>query len=165
MEHRAALPVGTLQGIHCDRTADFSVRERRDCSVVSRPLRWYSCGLPQCKQEFSYPVELDEPDTSIEVGYSKDREKPLHIVFKHKEIELTLGTYKLFVFFYEQYRKMDKTRFSFEEISEGLTGDDSKMGRRAIGGLIYRLAGFLSKIHAPFTVRHNKEILYVCPQK
>ena len=116
------------------------------------------------KRELLYPVELDEPDTDIEVGYSKVRGKPLHIIYKDREVELTLATYKLFVYIYEQYRKTGKKEFAFEEISEGLTGNDCDMSSSAIGTLTYRLAGSLSKILSPFTVRHRREIFYICPQ-
>jgi hypothetical protein len=113
------------------------------------------------KREFVSSVAPDEPDTEIEVGYSKIRSKPLHIVFKDKEVKLTETIFRLFVYVYEPYRKAGQTEFEFAEISEALTGDDCKMTRRAIETSVYRLAECLSKILSPFTVTFHKEILFI----
>jgi len=113
------------------------------------------------KWELSCPAESDEPDTDIEVGYSKDRRKPLHIVYKDRETKLTETTFRLFVYVYEPYRKEGKTAFPFADISEGLTGDECKMSDRAIEASIYRLGVSLSKILSPFTVEFHKATLHV----
>ncbi|MDR0328796.1 MAG: hypothetical protein LBI05_10920 [Planctomycetaceae bacterium] len=113
------------------------------------------------KREFLGPVPSDEPDAEVEVGYSKDRKKPLHLVFKNREVKLTETVFRLFVYVYEPYRKAGQTEFEFAEISEALTGDDCKMSRRAIETSTYRLAGCLSNILAPFTVNFRKETLFI----
>ena len=113
------------------------------------------------KWEVPDPVEPDEPDTDIEVGYSKDRGKPLHIVYKNKEAELTKTLFRLFVCINEPYRKEGKTKFQFADISEGLTGDDCKMSDKAIERAVGRLGIALSQILAPFYLECLKGNLYV----
>ena len=102
-----------------------------------------------------------DPDTEIEVGYSKDRRKPLYLVYKDREVKLTETNFRLFVHIYDLYRMEGQTEFEFASLSEELTGDECKIGRRAIESSIRRIAIALSKILAPISLIYKREIVYV----
>ena len=48
------------------------------------------------KGEILRPVEPDEPDTEVEVGYSRNVFEPLTIVFQNRKVELTKSAFVLF---------------------------------------------------------------------
>jgi len=113
------------------------------------------------KREIVRPVAPDEPDTEIEVGYSRNAFEPLTVVYRKRKVELTKTLYILFRYINDLYRAEGKTAFDFAELSEVLTGDDCKMGKTALVSLIRRLAFFLSKIIAPISLTYSRETLYV----
>ena len=91
----------------------------------------FPVGAP-VKRDVLRPVEPNEPDTEIEVGYSKDLRKRLYIIFKDREVKLTNTLFRLFVHFSEPYYKEGQTEFTFADISGDLTGDEFKMKSSAI---------------------------------
>jgi hypothetical protein len=114
------------------------------------------------KREILRLVEPDEPDTEVEVGYSKNALEPLTIVFQDRKVELTILAYRLFRYVNDLYRLEGQTEFDFAELSEALTGDEFGMSRSALGTLIRRLDESLETIVPPFTLNTEKETLYVC---
>ena len=113
------------------------------------------------KRDVLRPVEPDEPDTKIEVGYSKNALEPLVIEFQGRKVKLTDSIYPLFRYINDLYRAEGKTEFEFSELSEVLTGDECDLSRSAIISLIRRLALFLEKIRSPLILTCKKEVLYV----
>ena len=112
-------------------------------------------------REILRQVEPDEPDTDIEVGYSRNALKPLTLVFRLKEEPLTPSLYLLFRYVYDLYRAEERTFFDFAELSEALTGDECEMSQSAIATLIRRLIEALETISPSFTLTIDKETLCV----
>lgn len=87
-------------------------------------------------------VKPDEPNSEIEVGYSPNALKPLSLVFKDREITLSLNLFVLFRYMYDLYRAEGQTEFGFAEISEAIADDELKMTRRSLERLVERLTVF-----------------------
>ena len=113
------------------------------------------------KRDVLRPVEPDEPDTEVEVGYSQNALEPLTLVFRERKIELTKSSFILFRYVYDIYRAEGRTEFDFAELSEALSGDDCGKSKTAIGKLIRQVATALAKIVSPISLRYEREILYV----
>ena len=64
------------------------------------------------------PVEPDEPDTEVEVGYSKNALEPLTIVYRNRKVELTKTLYILFRYVNDLYRTEGQTEFDFADLSD-----------------------------------------------
>ena len=113
------------------------------------------------KREIVRPVDTDEPNSDIEVGYSKNALEPLTIEFCGRRIEFTVSTYRLFRYVNDLYRMEGQTEFEFAELSEVLTGRESGKSKIAIGKLVRNIAAALVKIGAPIFVTYNREVLYI----
>ena len=112
-------------------------------------------------REILRPVEPDEPDTEIDVGYSKNPLEPLTIEHRKRKVELTKTLYILFRYINDLYLAEEQTEFEFLELSEFLRRNGYKSGRRAIESSIRRIALALSKIIAPITLVYNREVVHV----
>jgi len=114
------------------------------------------------KREILRPVEPDEPDTEIAVGYSKNGLEPLTIVYRNRKVKLTEKPYILFRYINDLYRTEEQTAFDFAELSIVLSnGDELGMSSRAIESLIHRVNISLLEILAPIEISYRKEIAYV----
>ena len=113
------------------------------------------------KWEILRPVEPGEPDTEIEVGYSKNPLEPLTIEHRKRKVELTKTLYILFRYVNDLYRAKQRTEFEFEELSDVLSGDQCGVSAVALGHSIRRLAEFLEKILPPFLLNYRNKTLYV----
>ena len=112
-------------------------------------------------REILRQVEPDEPDTEIEIGYSRNALKPLTLVFRQKEITLTPSLYQLFRYVYDLYRAEGKTTFEFAELSEALTGDELAMGKRGLETAIWRIHTVFEKFQSPILLSCHREVLYI----
>ena len=113
------------------------------------------------KRDVLRPVEPDEPDTDVEVGYSRNALEPLVIEFRGKKVKLTDSTYPLFRYVNDLNRAEGQEEFEFAELSEVLTGTEGGKSNAAIGKLVRRIAKALAKIAAPIVLSYNREVLYV----
>jgi hypothetical protein len=112
-------------------------------------------------RDIAGPVEPDEPDTEVEVGYSRNALEPLTLVFQGRKVKLTEKPYCLFRYVYDLYRSEGQTEFDFAELSEALTGDDCEMSKNAIETIIRRITVALKKLKAPILLTYNREVLYI----
>ena len=117
--------------------------------------------LAKLEARWVHPIEPNEPDTDITVGYSKNPLEPLTIEYRKRKVELTKKLYILFRYINDLYQTEGKSTFEFSDLSLVLTGDECKMSDRAIESLIYRLTVFLEKIRAPFILAFQLEVLYI----
>ena len=113
------------------------------------------------KREIVRPVAPDEPDTEVEVGYSKNALEPLTLVFREKKADLTKSAFILFRYVYDLYRTEGQMAFDFAELSEVLTGSDCGKSKNALGKLVRRIALALAKIVSPISLTYERERLYV----
>jgi len=112
-------------------------------------------------RDIAGPVEPDEPDTEVEVGYSRNALEPLTLVFQGRKGKLTEKPYILFRYVYDLYRAEEQTEFDFAELSAALTGDECGMSQCAVATLIKRLAEALEKLKTPILLKYNREVLYI----
>ena len=117
------------------------------------------------KRDVVRPVAPDEPDTDVEVGYSKNALEPLTLVFRERKIELTKLAFILFRYVNDLYRSEGQEEFDFAEIAEVLTGDDCGKSTAAIGKLVRKIATALAKLVSPISIKYERETLYVVTQK
>ena len=113
------------------------------------------------KRDVLRPIIPDEPDTEVEVGYSKNALEPLTIEFGGRRIELSLSDYKMFRYVYDLYRAEGREEFDFEELSEVLTGDGCGKSGNALGKQVRQIATALAKIVSPISVIYERETVYV----
>jgi hypothetical protein len=125
-----------------------------ECEPVTRP-----------KQNVLRPIAPDEPDTEVEVGYSKNALEPLTLVFRKRKIALTISAYRLFRYVHDLYRAEGQEEFEFIEITEIFTGDELGKSDDAIGKLVRKIATALAKITAPISVTYNRGRIYVVAKK
>ena len=109
------------------------------------------------KREILRPVAHEEPDTDIEVGYSKSIREPLTLEYQGCKAKLTETAFILFQYVNELYRTEGRTEFEFLELSDYFFGKSSN----AIGKLTRQIVKALANIAAPFTITFEREILYV----
>ncbi|GHT10555.1 hypothetical protein FACS1894170_02840 [Planctomycetales bacterium] len=143
-----------------------SIASVADLMVVTGYLVNFEPALPQPTgpaplRDVLRPIEPDEPDPNIEVGYSRNVLEPLTIIYRNRKTELTKTLFILFRYCYDKYRAEGQAEFDFAEIAEVLTGDDCGMSKNAIEKAIRRLAESLATIAAPVSIRFNREILYI----
>jgi hypothetical protein len=119
-------------------------------------------GLTVCK-EILRPVCPDEPDTDIEVGYSKNALEPTTIEYQGRKTALSLTVYRLFRYINDLHRVEEQTEFEFAELSEALTGDELGKESDTIVRLIKEIRKGLKKIGAPFTLPCQRETLRIVP--
>jgi len=115
----------------------------------------------QCIREILRPVCPEEPDSEVEVAYSKSALRPLTLVYRGKEVTLTLTPYLLFRYAYDLYRSEGQTEFTYAELSEAVTGDELALSKYALDALVRRLHEPLKSIDAPFTVAYLDEEMYI----
>ena len=113
------------------------------------------------KREILRPVDPDEPDTEVEVGYSRNRQEPLTIAFRNRKTELTLSTHQLFTYVNDINRTEGQAEFEFAELSDVLSGSYCGKSKTAIETLIRRINIALEEIQAPIWLKYNREVLYV----
>jgi hypothetical protein len=113
------------------------------------------------KRDIERPVTPDEPDTEIEVGYSRNVLEPLTLVFRDKKVNLTLSAFILFRYVNDLFLMEGRTEFDFAELSESITGDEFGKSKTAIETLVRRIAIALEKLHSPIRLIYNREVLYV----
>jgi len=113
------------------------------------------------KRDVLRPAEPDEPDTEIEVGYSRNALEPLTLVFRERKIELTKSEFILFRYVNDMYRSEGQEEFDFAELSMVLTMDELGLSSNAIGKIIRQVELALKKIVAPITLFYNREVLYI----
>jgi hypothetical protein len=113
------------------------------------------------KREILRPVEPDEPNTEVEVGYSRNALEPTTIEYKSRKTELTVSEYRLFRYVNDRHRLEEQSEFDFAELSEALTGDECAMTQNAIGAIIRRLVKAMSDLSPPITLSIVKETLHV----
>ena len=113
------------------------------------------------KRDVLRPVSPDEPDSNIEIGYSKNALEPTTLVFKDQKIDLTKTLYVLFRYVYDLYRAEGRMVFDFAELSAVLTGDEFAMLKGTLVSQIRRLAESLVKLRAPFFLTCQRETLCV----
>ena len=113
------------------------------------------------KRDVLRPAEPDEPDTEIEVGYSRNALEPLTLVFRERKIELTKSEFILFRYVNDLHRIEGQVEFEFSVLSEILTGDEFGKSKNALGKMIRQIATALARILAPITISYNREILYL----
>jgi hypothetical protein len=116
-------------------------------------------------REILRPVEPDEPDTNVEVGYSRNTLEPLTVVYRNRKVTLTKTPYIMFRYVNDLYRTEGRTEFEFAELSEAVTGDEFTKGDAALEHTIRRLSTYLARIIPPFSLTYRKEILYICAKK
>jgi len=117
------------------------------------------------KRDILRPVEPDEPDTEVEVGYSRNAIEPLTVVFRDKKVELTKSAFILFRYINDLYRAEGQEEFEFSQLSEVLAGNEFAKSKSAIESLVRRINVCLVKINAPITLNFYKETVYVVCQK
>ena len=112
-------------------------------------------------REIFRPVEPDEPDTEIDVGYSRNIAEPLTIVYRNQKVAMTKSLFILFRYINDLYRTQEEEAFEFLELSEFLRRNGYKSGERAIESSIRRIRTCLTNIQAPITLNYRKEAVYV----
>ena len=114
------------------------------------------------KREILRPVEPDEPDTNIEVGYSMNALERHTLEYRDRKVKLTEKPYILFRYINDLHRTGVKTEFDFAELSAVLSGgDELQMSSHAIESLIHRVNTALLEILSPIEIRYKKEIAYI----
>lgn len=116
------------------------------------------------KRDVLRPVETEEPDTEVEVGYSKIALEPLVIEFQGCKERLTESDYVLFRYINDLHRSEGQEEFEFTDISENVTGKECGKSKSAIESSTRRINISLEKINAPIRLTYEREILYVRQQ-
>jgi len=121
--------------------------------------------VPEVREIFR-PAEPDEPDTNIEVGYSRNALERHTLIYRDCKVKLTEKPYILFRYIYDLHRAGIQTEFDFAELSAVLAdGDELRMSSRAIESLIHRVNSFLLEILSPIKIAYQKEVAYIHTQK
>jgi hypothetical protein len=135
-----------------------SVASVADVMVVTGYLVNFEPESPQqpCR-DILRPLEPDEPDSDIEVGYSRNVLEPLTIVYKKKKAELTKTPFIVFRYCYDKYRAEGQSEFEFSDIAEFIKGDELGMTTNAIRKTIQRIAEPFALINAPIAPQNCKQ--------
>ena len=107
-----------------------------------------------------YPVD-DEPNTELEVGYSKEIGEHFVIVFQARKAILTEKPFVLFRHINDLHRKIGQEEFEFIELLGFLRSVGFPMSENAIKHSVRQIKDALSEIFAPFSLTCRHEKVYI----